>query len=263
MSSSKDSGGGVSKNILTLEGTSNYDAWLPTIWSFLMTLKVWRITSGETTCPAAAGPDQNTWLDLDYQAVGVISLYVKEDLHMAVTLTYEDPKVSLAFHTLANLATLYAMTRPTGQFYLFRDIVNWRLGGGDPSAEIAHLVELFAWLSGAGLVLPDNLKAMLLCTGLGDDYTSLVTTTVHTIGTTEFTPTKLIPMILAELQQQSTSLANCIAPASSSKGQTIKKANPSTRCKICGGSLHTMENCWKLTGKSGSKLSGNQTNNQQ
>ena len=200
MSSSKDSGGGVSKNVLTLEGTSNYHAWLATIWSFLMTLKVWRIASGESTCPAAAGPDQNTWLDLDYQAVGVISLYVKKDLRMAVVLTYEDPKVSLAFSTLANLVTLYATTGPTGQFYLFRDIVNWRLGSGDPLAEIAHLVELFAQLSGAGLVLPDNLKAMLLCTGLGDNYASLVTTTVHTIGTTEFTPAKLIPMILAESQ---------------------------------------------------------------
>ena len=40
MSSSKDSGGGVSKNILMLEGTSNYHTWLATIWSFLMTLKV-------------------------------------------------------------------------------------------------------------------------------------------------------------------------------------------------------------------------------
>ena len=157
----------------------------------------------------------------------------------------------------------HAMIGPTGQFYLFRDIVNWRLRGGDPLAEIAHLVELFAQLSGAGLVLADNLRAMLLCTGLGDNYTSLVTTAVHTIGTTEFTPTKLIPMILAESQQQSTSLANRITPASSSKGQTNKKANPSTHCKICHGSSHTMENCWKLTRKPRSKLSGNQTNNQQ
>ena len=138
--------------------------------------------------PAAAGPDQITWLDLDYQVVGVISLYVKEDLHTAVVLTYEHPKIFLAFRTLANLASLYATTGPTSQFYLFRDIINWRLGGGDPLAEIAHLIELFARLSGAGLVLPDNLKAMLLCTGLGDNYASLVTTAVHTIGTTEFIP---------------------------------------------------------------------------
>ena len=200
MSPSRDAGSGVLKNVLTLEGTSNYHTGLATIQSFLMTLKVWRITSGESTCPAATRPDQNIWLNLDYQAVRIISLYVKEDLHMAVVLTYENPKVSLAFCTLANLASLYAMTRPTNQFYLFRDIVNCRLGGGEPLAEIAHLVELFAWLSRAGLVLPDNLKAILPCTGLGNNYASLVTTTVHTIGTTEFTPTKLIPMVLAESQ---------------------------------------------------------------
>ena len=34
---------------------------------------------------------------------------MKEDLCTAVVLTHEDPIVSLAFHTLANLATLYTM----------------------------------------------------------------------------------------------------------------------------------------------------------
>ena len=257
MSSSKDSGGGIARNILMLEGTSNYHAWLATIQSFLMTLKVWRIASGVSTCPTAVGDEQNTWFGSDYQAVGVISLYMKEDLCTSVISTYGTPVASLALRTLANLATLYATTGPTGQFYLFRNIVNWRLGGGDPSAEVAHLIELFARLASAGLVLPNNLQAMLLCTGLGDNYASLVTTAIHTISMMDFTPAKLIPMILAELKRQSTSLANCIVPASSSKGQTIKKANPSTRCKICRGSLHVTENCWKLTGKPGSKLSGN------
>ena len=198
MSSSKDSGGSVARNILTLEGTSNYHAWLATIQSFLMTLKVWRIASGVSTCPTAVGDEQNAWFDLDYKAVSVISLYMKEDLRTSVVSTYRTPVVSLALRTLANLVTLYAMTGPTGQFYLFRDIINWRLGGGDPLAEVAHLVELFARLASAGLVLPDNLQAMLLCTGLGDNYASLVTTAIHTISTMDFTPAKLIPMILAE-----------------------------------------------------------------
>ena len=125
-------------------------------------------------------------LDLDYQAVSVIFLYMKEDLHTAVVSTYEDPIVSLALHTLANLATLYTTTEPTSQFHLLRDIINWRLQGRDPSAEIAHLISLFTWLSRAGLVLPYNLHTMLLCTGLGDNYPSLITTAIHTIGTMDF-----------------------------------------------------------------------------
>ena len=64
MSSSKDSGSSISKNVLTLEGTSNYHTWLATIWSFLMTLKVWRIASGTSTCPPAVGADQNIMLGL-------------------------------------------------------------------------------------------------------------------------------------------------------------------------------------------------------
>ena len=115
MSSSKDSGGGVARNVLTLEGTSNYHTWLATIQSFLMTLKVWRIASGVFTCPPAVGDEQNTWFDSDYQAVGVISLYMKEDLCTSVVSTYGTPVVSLALRTLANLATLYAMTGLTSQ----------------------------------------------------------------------------------------------------------------------------------------------------
>ena len=78
--------------------------------------------------------------------------------------------------------------------------MNWRLGGGDVSAEVAHLVNLFACLKDIGLDLPNNLCAILICTGLGDNYSNLVTTAVYTIGMTDFTPNKIIPMILAELQ---------------------------------------------------------------
>jgi hypothetical protein len=112
--------------------------------------------------------DQNNWIDSDYQAVSVISLYIKEDLRTAVARTYDAAHTSLAHITLANLATLYATTGPTGQFYLFREIVNWCIGNKELSAEIAHLQDLFARLTGAGLDLPVNLCTMLICTGLGD-----------------------------------------------------------------------------------------------
>ena len=138
-------------------------------------------------------------------------------------------------------------------------------GGGDVSAEVAHLIDLFAHLKGAGLDLPNNLHAMLICTGLGDNYSNLVTTAVHTIGTMEFTPDKIIPMILAESQRQGTSLANRI---SSNKAKTIKNTS-SEHCKICCGTSHKTENCWKLTrkpkstGNSGNQNKRNQQKTQQ
>ena len=75
-----------------------------------MTLKVWEIASGVSTCPVITGPDYDAWIDSDYLAVGVISLYVKEDLRTAIDQTYEYPIVSRALRTLANLARLYAVT---------------------------------------------------------------------------------------------------------------------------------------------------------
>ena len=65
---------------------------------------------------------------------------------------------SLSFTSLDNLAKLYATTGPTSQYYLFREIMNWHMGGGDTSAEVAHLVDLFSWLAGARLSLPNNLR---------------------------------------------------------------------------------------------------------
>ena len=63
-------------------------------------------------------------------------------------------------------------------------------------------------------------------------------------------------MILAESQRQGTFLANHI---SSNKAKTIKKTS-SECCKICCGTSHKTENCWKLTRKPRSAGgSGNQT----
>ena len=128
--------------------------------------------------------------------------------------------------------------------------------GGGPLAEVAYPIDLFLWLSAVGLGLPKNLCAILTFPGLGDNYSNLVTMVIHTIGTTDFKPNKLIPMIPTKSQQQGTSLSNYI---SSNTAKTIKKAN-SEHCKICHGTSHKTENCWKLTGKSRSAgSSGNQS----
>ena len=131
MSSSKDSGSSsLTGKVLVLEGTSNYHTWLEFIQSVFMMLKVWHIADRTSLYPST-GTDEvkNTWLNSDYQALGVISLYIKEDLHTSIAKTYNTVFASLSHTTLANLAKLYASTGPTGQFYLFREIVNWRLGG--------------------------------------------------------------------------------------------------------------------------------------
>ena len=132
MSSTKDSGSGsLAGKVLVLEGTSNYHAWLESIQSFLMTLKVWRIADGTSKYPTTGNDEvKNTWFDSDYQALGVISLHIKEDLRTSVAKTYNTAFDSLSHTTLANLAKLYATSGPPGQFHLFREIVNWRLGGG-------------------------------------------------------------------------------------------------------------------------------------
>jgi hypothetical protein len=83
---------------------------------------------------------------------------------------------------------------------------------------------------------------MLICTGLGDNYSNLGTTIMHTKVTAQFTPDVIIPMILAESQQQGTSLTHQI---SADPACTIKKADNSKCCKICRGTSPVTENCWQ------------------
>ena len=74
MSSSKDFGsGGLTGKVLVLEGTSNHHAWLESIQSFLMTLKVWCIVDGTFLYPTTGNDEvKNTWFDSDYQALSML-----------------------------------------------------------------------------------------------------------------------------------------------------------------------------------------------
>ena len=76
---------GITKNILILTGTNNYQTWLPAMMSYLATLKVVRITLETKLYPATGTPKaQEAWEDADLQANGAISLYIKENLRVHV-----------------------------------------------------------------------------------------------------------------------------------------------------------------------------------
>ena len=131
MFTSKDSGsGGIAKNIIVLEGASDSHAWLDSIQSFFMMLKVWQIAAGILkNLTNRNNTLKNAWLDSDYQALGVINLYMKEDLQTSMERTYNTVFDSFSYKSLDNLTKLYATTGPTSQYYLFRVIVNWHIGG--------------------------------------------------------------------------------------------------------------------------------------
>ena len=63
-----------------------------------MTLKVWCIVDGTSLYPTTGNDEvKNTWFDSDYQALGVILLHIKEDLHTSVVKTYGTTYVCFSF----------------------------------------------------------------------------------------------------------------------------------------------------------------------
>ena len=55
-------------------------------------------------------------------------------------------------------------------------------------------------MSAAGLILPDNLKAMILLNSLPHSYKSIISTIIQTTTAANFTMEHMIPLIIAESQ---------------------------------------------------------------
>jgi hypothetical protein len=253
---SKSEGSGITRNVIVRTGKDNYHAWFTTIHSYLQTLCLWRICNGDKIQPViAAGPpavtvvDIEKWIEDAMQANGVIALYIKDELRTHLVDTYPAPPAaqeSMALCTLATLKAQYETTGPTGQFHLFRQTIRWQLDSNeDASAQIGQIQDLFEKLSAAGLTIPQNLRAMLICAGCPPSSDGVITTAIHTKDAADFTPANIIPMILNEAERHKDgALVNRIEGVS--RGRKTFKQKPKTqkgktRCAKCRGTGHTIE----------------------
>ena len=235
---------GITKNVLILTGTNNYQTWLPAMMSYLATLKVVRIALGTKLYPAAGIPEaQEAWENADMQANGAISLYIKENLRVHVRQPpYDANHRSLSLQTLTTLKTQFGKTGPTGQFAIFRQIMRWQANESkNISEQIAHLQGLYSELNSSGLNLPENLRAMILCAGLPDSLDGVITTAIHTKDATQFTMDTVVPMILAEGERiYDHSLVNRLQVGpSKQKGKKPQSKTKKPRCEKCRGTGHT------------------------
>jgi uncharacterized protein (DUF1501 family) len=155
--------------------------------------------------PAVTVADVEKWIEDDMQANGVIALYIKDELRTHLVDAYPAPPAaqeSMALRTLAALKAQYETTGPTGQFHLFRQTIRWQLDSNeDASAQIGQIQDLFEKLSAAGLTIPENLRAMLICAGCPASLDGVITTAIHTKAAADFTPANIIPMILNEAER--------------------------------------------------------------
>ena len=56
----------------------NYQSWFAKMQAYLASVDLWLITNGTVTRPAAAGDEQSRWDISDSQAIGMITLTLKD-----------------------------------------------------------------------------------------------------------------------------------------------------------------------------------------
>jgi hypothetical protein len=156
---------------------------------------------------AADAAAQAMWIANDQQAQVMIAIFIHSDLqhyqkdrHVPVR-NVTHPSMAEALWT--TLHQLYSPTGVTGQYDGFSRTIEYTISGHSCNAEdmpnqINHLVNIFNKMSTAGLMLPDNLKAMIHLNALPASYKTTTSTIVQTVTMANFTMDYIIPLIIAE-----------------------------------------------------------------
>ena len=65
-------------NFVPMLDGPNYQSWSTKMQAYLASVDLWLITAGTITCPATAGEEQLRWDISDSQAIGMITLTLKD-----------------------------------------------------------------------------------------------------------------------------------------------------------------------------------------
>ena len=111
------------------------------------------------------------WSNCDNQAIGIIQLWLIDNLYDKVGLT--------SYRTWRNLEEAFGTPGPAIIHADFKKAINFRLTGGNPAPEIANLNTLFAQLKANKAELPEFHQVMLLIEALPAKWNSLASAYMH------------------------------------------------------------------------------------
>jgi hypothetical protein len=270
----------IQSRTAVLTSIKNYSQWSRQVRSLLTMAGWWSIVEGTSThANAADAATRTTWIanDQQAQAMIMIAIFIHSDLQHYQKDRYipvgnvTHPSMAEALWT--TLHQLYSPTGVTGQYDGFSHAIKYTINDHSRNAEdmpnqINHLVNIFNEMSTASLILPDNLKAMILLNALPSSYKTTTSTIVQTVTMANFTMDHIIPLIIGESQlhhaTNSRSLIHRLSarpshfPTQANRTNTIQRAPRSNEtCTHCGKG-HPSDHCWKKYGRP-----GQQTSNQQ
>lgn len=177
--------------------------WAPQLHNVLTLLETWDIVARTKLFPVGAAgitiDNQQKWEMKDQSAMAMIAIFTTSDMQSCQTLIYDTTHTSLAETLWDTLRTLYASLGITGNFYIFCK-ASWLQihEGSNLSKGLNKLNARFNQLMAGDILLPDNLKAMMIFQALPPSFDTVISTLIHSMVITDFTPNKILSKIMSK-----------------------------------------------------------------
>jgi len=215
---------------------SNYLLWSPQMKAFLQSQNAWDLCESTESPPTNPGPYtgssaealtqhkylRDLWNDYTYKKNKVIrSITMSLSIQHRSLIDGKTPK-----ETWDELKTRFGTPGPSVVFADFVKVVNFRLSGNNPVAEIGKLREMFGILKVNNVTLDDFIQGMILLQALPPKWNDV--TTIIFQGRTQAQITfKLVAEAIQSRYEQSIRPAANTGNHSARKLSAVKRVGPS------------------------------------
>ena len=171
--------------IPVLDG-SNYGLWAKAMKAYLMSIGLWGHANGDIASPEAAedgtNPDLPEWTKRDQQAMGSLLLRVTPSIQQ--DLQSETDSEDIWNH----LRIAYGQATPTSIYKDFKEALNVRINPSQhPGPQMDRMQACFQRLTSNSIIIPDQIKAMMLLAAVPQKWETLVTVVMQSKTLTTLT----------------------------------------------------------------------------
>ena len=185
--------------------------------------------SGTSTTPTPAELQaQAAWDEKNNKALGAIELYIAQDLRHLIDGEF------LAAITWKKIMDEYVKPGVMGVYVAFQQFINTQISDvSGLSPQIDSIIEKAVQVNKAGIVISEQLVALIVVNSLPKSYQLLNSTILTTINLTTLKLATVQPKIVEEEQR---CLANKVSIL-----RVLKALQLSIKCEKCGRNNHTTE----------------------
>ena len=166
----------------------NYQSWFAKMQAYLASVDLWLITNGTVTCPVGAGDEQSRWDISDSQAIGMITLTLKDHtyrrIYAIIAAAVPDAADRHTTNWWTTLQAEYGTISPTQVYDLIKLSLNFHLDASKhPHPQFDVIENINVDLVTNGVELLDFFRSMILLTCLPPAWETMIIQTVMAQGT--------------------------------------------------------------------------------